>query len=88
MNKDITLEDLGYKLITNNEKYLSYVKEFVFPLGRVSILEIIFDFSMKDVQFFHHQNDNFLNDKPYTINVQLLQAIYNKCKELGWLDEN
>ena len=87
MNKDITLEDLGFKLITNNEEHLSYVKEFLLQLGKISIFEIIFDFEMKNIHFFHHQNHTFFNDIPYTINVEILQAIYNKCKDLGWLDE-
>ena len=74
MNKDITLEDLGYEKIQDDVNWLVYSYEKVF--------KILFYKPQQDLQI--ECLDNIYN----TIDMEELQAIYNKCKELGWLDEN
>ena len=70
MNKDITLEDLGYEKYEKHDDdgdYIEYYKEKI------------------------HDSITFYYDKSINIdclcNVRVLQAIYNECKDLGWLDE-
>ena len=85
MNKDITLEDLGYELSNENTVFgivLSYKRkneygyEYIqFRQGSVNTLIKIFYENFK------------LQRKDKNLTVEELQAIYNKCKSLGWLDE-
>ena len=73
MNKDITLEDLGY--YCDNKQYkISYTKYNTYET--INIYLETKTFEKKDISNI---------SKPITKNE--LQAIYNKCKELGWLDE-
>ena len=75
--KDITLEDLGYELKCNLEDCIHYKK--VGALGDI-----------KEI-FIHTQpRDNrglYINYSPENngayLSINELQAIYNKCKELG-----
>ena len=70
MNKDITLEDLGYE-----RDYEIYPNEIAY-----------FDKSIKPHKYIiFHDKDNIESD--YCLSVNELQAIYNKCKEMKWLDE-
>ena len=81
MNKDITLEDLGYELNYNSEEYINYKK--IGALGNIK--EIIIHNQTKD------NGGLYINYSPENNGAYLcldeLQAIYNKCKELGCLDE-
>ena len=70
MNKDITLEDLGYE--RDYEIYTDTLAYFY--KARKPHKYIIF-----------HDKNNIESD--YCLSVKELQAIYNKCKEIGWLDE-
>ena len=79
--KDITLEDLGYELICNLEECIHYKK--VGALGDIE--EIFIHNETKDNRGLYI-NYNPENNGAY-LNINELQAIYNKCKELGWLDE-
>ena len=80
MNKDITLEDLGYEIdkLETNEEELIYYKDILDKntFGYFSSEVITFDLKNYNVDY-----DN-IQDKTLTI-----IAIYNQCKELGWLDE-
>ena len=75
MNKDITLNDLEYELDSTHEieGHFHYFKH-----------DIIIDFDLKRKNFYKY---SCLSDCRCPISMQELQAIYNKCKELGWLDE-
>ena len=95
MNKDITLEDLGYKKYENHPKKETNEPTFTTQDNPVieysqednkSIEEITFDIWSKNVWFRGYRKD-LKTQLPCPINMQELQAIYNKCKELGWLDE-
>ena len=77
MNKDITLEDLGYRLDKQNN-YLVYYK--LLKLGRE--IQIEFNFDYKTIE-----KRKCWSIEAEQITLKQLQAIYNKCKELGWLDE-
>ena len=95
MNKDITLEDLGYNKYENHPKQeanestfttqdnpvISYKQE-----DAIGIEEITFDIWGKKIWFKGYRKD-LKTQIPCPINMQELQAIYNKCKEIGWLDE-
>ncbi len=76
MNKDITLEDLGYEKINHDEYVVIYKKK-----TKISTITLK----------FYINNNSFLKEDELglakVINLEELQAIYNKCKELGWLDE-
>ena len=83
MNKDITLEDLGYEKKQDDDISLIYeIKHFISDTDR-----IIFYKTTKLFEMYTQSDSPFEFPKPQTINMQELQAIYNKCKELGWLDE-
>ncbi len=75
MNKDITLEDLGYEIDSTNEikGHLYFYKDCT---------KIDFDLIRKNLYKY-----NLLNDCRCPILMEELQAIYNKCKNLGWLDD-
>ena len=75
MNKDITLEDLGYKK-QETLNQLIYKNERQF---------IDFNKTSKQVNIFLNGTSPY---QGFQINdIRVIQAIYNKCKELGWLDE-
>ena len=77
MNKDITLEDLGYEKIKAKKD------------------DICCYFNKEDnvkLTFYKFENELrvFIEDDCHMgtfLNTLELQAIYNKCKDLGWLDE-
>ncbi len=95
MNKDITLEDLGYKKYENHPEQEINGPTFTTqdnPIIRYrqedfkSVEEITFDIWEKNVWFKGYRKD--LNMQlPCPINMLEIKAIYNKCKELGWLDD-
>ena len=80
MNKDIILEDLEFEIdkLETNKENLVYCKDILDKdtLGYVDSEVIIFDLKKHNIDY-----DNIQNKTLTTI------AIYNKCKELGWLDE-
>ena len=95
MNKNIFLEDLEYKKYENHPK--EEIKENTFttqdnPTIRYmqeddkSIEEITFDIWGKKIWFKGYRKDLKMQI-PCPVNMKELQAIYNKCKELGWFDE-
>ena len=80
MNKDITLENLGYEIIENNEDFIVYFEN---KETRVRV-QIVFVKEQKVIELIP-KIDN--RDHYFTrVNMDLLQAIYNKCKELKWVD--
>ena len=95
MNKDITLEDLGYNKYENHPKQetneptfttqdnpvISYKQE-----DAIGIETITFDIWGKNIWFKGYRKD-LKAQIPCPINMQELQAIYNKCKDLGWLND-
>ena len=76
INKDITLEDLGYKNLVSDDYVIIYQKR-----TKISIITLK----------FYTNNKSFLKEDELglakVITFEELQAIYNKCKEIGWLDE-
>ena len=83
MNKDITLEDLGFiKEKTPYENCILYTtKELYFNR------EI--EFWTDNKKIYNNLNyGGFQMKGSMPLDLELIQAIYNKCKELGWLDEN
>ena len=95
MNKYITLEELGYKkyenhpnqeineptFTTQDTPIIEYKQE-----DATSIEEITFNILGEIVWFKGFRKDINIA-MPCPINMQELQAIYNKCKELGWFDD-
>ena len=82
MNKDITLENLGY------EYQESYFKEEIDEIRYIKNGKfascILFNLNHKCFKI-HRFDDEY---KSAWCDKDMLQAIYNKCKEYGWLDEN
>ena len=81
MNKDITLEDLDFELV--NETPMLYQKN---DGGFIQNIEFINAFKRVRLSNYETYNNDQSQDE-YCLYVNELQAIYNKCKELGWLDE-
>ena len=73
MNKDITLEDLGYRNIDKDIR-ITYKKEEKYNF---KIIEFY------DKRIVINEDDEYSPE----LSIEELQAIYNKCKDLGWLDE-
>ncbi len=71
MNKDITLEDLYFKKIYEDEDEIIYKRDY-----EIIIFKIL-ENQLNSVEFLNI----------HIIGCNLLQAIYNKCKEIGRLDE-
>ena len=105
-SKDITLEELGYKLFLQNTDTIIYKCKtdyidysIFFNLGEKPTYHIDF------ADWIDNTSDNWLPMEQreenlkhcakygrwlkveYPIPMSLHQAIHNKCKELGWLDE-
>ena len=77
MNKDITLEDLGYEC-KETEDYIEYEKYDDYNRLEISLMFWKNGFNKMTIG---------MEQVVYALDMQELQAIYNKCKELGWLDE-
>ena len=77
MNKDVTLEDLGYELQKKTDREVWYLNKNTTPVET----NITFIPQMKYFTIYKRGIDN------PCIDIKELQAIYNKCKELGWFDE-
>lgn len=77
MNKDITLEDLGYTQFDYRDKANQFIEYKKLEKGIEK--KIVFDIFLKEIEFNHSFRD-------CSINMEELQAIYNKCKELKWVD--
>ena len=73
MNKDITLEDLGYKNIDKDIR-ITYKKEEKYNF---KIIEFY------DKRIVINEDDEYSPE----LSIEELQAIYNKCKEIGWFDD-
>ncbi len=83
MNKDITLEDLGYekeKDYSDRFNCLCYQKMLDRGYER-----IIFYLNKKKIKT-DFMTFKYVCDPKY-LSLEELRAIYNKCKKLGWLDE-
>lgn len=76
MNKDITLEDLGYQKIIH-DKYVVIYQE------QTKTSTITLKFYIKKNSFLKEDELGLAK----FITFEELQAIYNKFKELGCLDE-
>ena len=76
MNKDITLEDLDFHLSLESDTRLMYER---FIECRNDFYSEVLTFKLDDKEL---DIDNFCD-----ICLDLLKAIYNKCKEIGWFDE-
>ena len=76
MNKDITLEDLGFNLIHKDKNIIVYQRDFKNNDGVYS-----------QILIFNLYDKNLEIENIRTIILSLFDAIVNKYKELGWLDE-
>ena len=79
MNKDITLEDLGYNVSRSD----SSVECKKIEDGITKYIDIWL--TTKTVECYWY-DEEYGNNSPLEISFEELQAIYNKCKELGGLD--
>ena len=79
---DEMFEELGYfkKIIPEKFSYTNY-KEIRY-LKHINKCLIKFDLEFKQVLC------EYIGGSSSSITMQELQAINEKCKELGWLDEN
>ncbi len=83
MNQEITLEELGYiEVIDDNNMIVYDIQNNISDTDR-----LIFYKTLKNFEIYTQSDSPFESPIPQTINMQELQAIYNKCKDLGWLDE-
>ena len=74
MNADEMFKKLGYEIVINNHNYIKYFKDD----------ENVYYF-LKDVKEYYKSGE--YDGMCGNTTIQELQAINQKCKELGWLDE-
>ena len=72
MNKDITLEDLGYIKYEKHDDTGDYIEYYS-------------DEECNTITFYR-DSKSFCISEYCLYNARVLQAIYNKYKELGWLE--
>ena len=83
MKADKMFEELGYKKITKNfYNYMEYTKKE----NKDTDLVISFDGQSKTFMCAIYPF-NEIKSRSLATNMEELQAINQKCKELGWLDE-
>ena len=76
-------EELGYDILTDNEEYKIFERDYKF-IEITKCDSEIDDSVYIDVYFY----DCFKDTKKFTsIDGKELQAINQMCKELGWLDD-
>lgn len=75
MKADDILNELGYKKIIDNKTKITYQKK-----GEYFDKKIVFKLDDKTVQV------EFDTYEVADINIQELQVINKKCKELGWIE--
>ncbi len=80
MNKDITLEDLGYAERIKNSQFVLYVDIFMQTVIRLNL-------TCKTVMKYFFISDMTKIEEKTELTFIELQAIHNKCKDSGWLDE-
>ena len=81
MNKDITLEDLGYRDIDGCNSYEK-------PDEEEKWLTKCIYFYPSDKTIMICKEDKCENrEYLFYLTTQEMQAIYNKCKDWGWVDE-
>lgn len=71
---DEMFEELGYENIIDNDNYIQYEFEGIYMDN-----EIIFDLKGKTIK------KEYSTGESQEINIQEIQAINEKCKELDWL---
>lgn len=80
---DKMFEELGYRKKENKEMgFLEYTQKDT----ATSDLSISFEFVSKTIMCAIYK-ENEVHSIPLAINPKELQAINEKCKELGWFDE-
>ncbi len=79
-------EELKFKMITNDNEFLTFTKEVVFSLGHLSELKIVFDLTMKEINYHYGTTENttILFKSNASITPRLLKAINKQIEELGW----
>ena len=83
MNKNITLEDLDYIIKKQDDECIIYKKEDEF---RVKVINFVLVFESV-ICNSGVKIDNMMIPESIMLSMSELQAVINKCKELGWLDE-
>ena len=88
MNKDITLEDLDFELIKDDSNNDNPLLRTLCYKGKNSIdntwWEIVFELKDKEVDVYRCDEHYRIIKQRTILTIPMLQAIYNKCKELGW----
>ncbi len=79
MNKDITLEDLGYSERIKNNQFVVYADIFMQTVIR-------FNLTYKTVMKYFFINDMTKIEEKTELTFMELQAIYNKCKDLELIE--
>lgn len=78
-------EELGYEKQCDkddSERFITFIKYLNLSNRRVAISFDCWQESISATYF----DDDYEYEEPYYFNMQELQAINEKCKELGWLE--
>ena len=90
MNKDIALEYLDFELTDNSNDENLMLRTLCYRNKKHSTnntwLEIVFELPEREVHTYVCDMDGIVSFR-VILTMDILQAIYNKCNELGWFDE-
>lgn len=90
-NEDILQEIKKLQFTIEDTKNVDTAKEVFKELGWNKTYEnqcsIIYEKGFRTISFLHQSNNVNVVDSSGHIDMKLLKAINNQCKELGWLDE-
>lgn len=76
-------EELGYEIDEENDKEILYKMKWEISTSYY----VGFDLDHKNFECFITSDSPFEPAKSFAIDLDLLQAINQQCRELGWLDE-
>lgn len=85
MNKSAKkmFEELEFYFDDSIQDEINYFKKrFISDTSVIS-----FNLKNKTLEIFIESDSPFVPNKPYSIDIDLLQAINKQVEELGWLDE-
>lgn len=76
-------EKLGYECIEDEDHFIEYIITWDDWHGK-GVLEIVFDYDIKEIQFLCYIKDKEKERVDITLNIEELQAINKQVEELGW----
>lgn len=83
MEAKIMFEQLGYDLEEKDEKEILYKMKW----NDTEYVEIFYvGFDLEHMNFMAFKTVPFENGRPFDIDIDLLKAINQQCKELGWIE--